>query len=202
VELSEPGWFRNMPLEAQVGKTAVTMSYTGAGENFCGFMTLYFKLEDGKSSRWQAGSGMEQLANGPHAGMWEWSIGASFARNVDGDWYCTGLYTGGESLAYPTALSEASVEKLVDYYFHSTGEAREYRLPLELRHRSAQQFSGLNDVLDGYSAGQAKELCEVLGAQMKWYPDYGLSFDDAAGVLIEPYRSYMADAFETAPPIG
>ena len=47
---------------------------------------------------WQAGSGLSELEEGPYNtanGYYAYYLGRDFARNENGDWVCTGGYTGG-----------------------------------------------------------------------------------------------------------
>ncbi len=188
-----PEWHSSHVLGIQNIQGHVKSAYTGEPENFCGHVGYYFDLEDGNSP-WQIGSGMDQVTTGPYTGCWSWGIGASFARNDDGDWYCTGTYTGGEDLVYPVRQEEATVEQLVDYFFHTTGErAQLYRIPLELRRRGPEQLSALNDILDGYAQEEAQELCRVLGDHTKNWPDYEpVGYDELYALLKEPYRDWLS----------
>ncbi len=190
-----PDWHKSRPLDVQRSFGGVSMAYSGQPENFCGAVGYCFKLEDGGNSPWQIGSGMNQVTTGPYTGYWSWGIGASFARNDDGDWYCTGTYTGGEDLVYPVRQEEATVEQLVDYFFHTTGEhAHLYRIPLELRRRGPEQLSALNDILDGYAQEEARELCRALGDHTKNWPDYEpVGYDELYALLKEPYRDWLSE---------
>ena len=77
------------------------------------------------------------------------ALGRDFARNENGDWVCTGGYTGGEMVTLPTPVEEATVEQLVDYFFHTSGFAHDYSILNELSDRSTQELATLNDILPG-----------------------------------------------------
>lgn len=182
-------------LDVQEPQGFVSDAYTGQPENFYGSVQYYFAVEDGTRSGWQVGSGMEQLTEGPYAGYWSYGIGAHFARNGDGDWVCTGTFTGGPILTYPTSLEEATVEQLLDYFFHTTGEfERPYRIPLKIRERGAEQLAALNEILPQYPEEDAKALCQTLGNHAKTY-DYRedcVQYDDLYALLDAPYRDWLA----------
>lgn len=193
--LDLPSWHSCYVLDVQNIRGFVSDAYTGQPENFYGSVQYYFAVEDGARSGWQVGSGMEQLTEGPYAGYWSYGIGAHFARNDDGDWVCTGTFTGGPILTYPTSLEEATVEQLLDYFFHTTGEfERPYRIPLKIRERGAEQLAALNEILPQYPEEDAKALCQTLGNHAKTY-DYRedcVQYDDLYALLDAPYRDWLA----------
>ena len=178
----------------------MTQAYWGEGENFCTSTLLYIQTDPmGEGAGyWQAGSGLHEIEEGPYTtanGYYVYNLGRDFARNENGDWVCTGGYTGGEMVTLPTPVEEATVEQLVDYFFHTSGFAHDYSILNELSDRSTQELATLNDILPGCSDDEARQFCAALGLHLSEYAQYhDLGYQGLYGLLDEPYRTYLGGA--------
>lgn len=179
-----PGWAASAPEGVAYRESGVERAYFGEGtENFNSYYSLYFSSEMGDSD-WQAGGGMEEVPDGEYAGWWIWIIGADFARNEDGDWVCTGLYSGRDGLTYPTPLDEASIEELIHYLGHTTGYDHEYLVPYYICQQPASQLDELEAAL--LAAPERNELCTALGRFLRDYgsdSDIQLTYEVLSGTL-------------------
>lgn len=195
-----PDWMPSKPEDVQPGSATVTQAYWGEGENFCTSTLLYIQTDPmGEGAGyWQAGSGLHEIEEGPYTtanGYYVYNLGRDFARNENGDWVCTGGYTGGEMVTLPTPVEEATVEQLVDYFFHTSGFAHDYSILNELSDRSTQELATLNDILPGCSDDEARQFCAALGLHLSEYAQYhDLGYQGLYGLLDEPYRTYLGGA--------
>ena len=195
-----PDWVISKPEDAQPGDNQVSSAYWGEYETFEASTKLYIQIDPmGESAGyWQAGSGLGEIASGPYTtadGYYVHYISGSFARNEAGDWHCTALYTDGFALDFPTPLEEATVEQLVDYFFHTSGFAHDYSIPYELSDRSTQELATLNDILPGCADDEARQFCAALGLHLSEYAQYhDLGYQGLYGLLDEPYRTYLGGA--------
>lgn len=193
-----PDWVISKPEDAQPGDNQVSSAYWGEYETFEASTKLYIQIDPmGESAGyWQAGSGLGEIASGPYTtadGYYVHYISGSFARNEAGDWHCTALYTDGFALDFPTPLEEATVEQLVDYFFHTSGFAHEYSIPMELCQRSLSELSAALDRADDPQA-----LCAALGHFFWEYPwlDEGLTYDVLLDGLDDQYTAWMEASYE------
>ena len=187
-----PDWVPDRPGETVYRTSGVSQAYSGEGtENFCAFFGFYLSPEMGNST-WQAGSGMDEETEGEFAGWWKWGMGADFARNSDGDWACTGMYTGGEMLEFPTPLEEATMEQLVHYFYYTSGMNHEYLIPYTICRQPAASAGDLNRLLQGYDDPAA--LCTALGAFLRDYGEYEdilLTYDVLSNGLDSQYSDWL-----------
>lgn len=193
-----PDWVISKPEDAQPGDNQVSSAYWGEYETFEASTKLYIQIDPmGESAGyWQAGSGLGEIASGPYTtadGYYVHYISGSFARNEAGDWHCTALYTDGFALDFPTPLEEATVEQLVDYFFHTSGFAHEYSIPMELCQRSLSELSAALDRADDPQA-----LCAALGHFFWEYPwlDEGLTYEVLLDGLDDQYTAWMEASYE------
>lgn len=195
-----PDWVISKPEDAQPGSATVTQAYWGEGENFCTSTLLYIQIDPmGEGAGyWQAGSGLDEIEEGPYTtanGYYVYNLGRDFARNENGDWVCTGGYTGEFGIDLPTPVEEATVKQLVSYFFHTSGFAHDYSIPYELSDRSTQELATLNDILPGCSDDEARQFCAALGLHLSEYAQYhDLGYQGLYGLLDEPYRTYLGGA--------
>lgn len=203
-----PDWMPSKPEDVQPGSATVTQAYWGEGENFCTSTLLYIQTDPmGEGAGyWQAGSGLHEIEEGPYTtanGYYVYNLGRDFARNENGDWVCTGGYTGGEMVTLPTPVEEATVEQLVDYFFHTSGFAHDYSILNELSDRSTQELATLNDILPGCADDEARQFCAALGLHLSEYAQYhDLGYQGLYGLLDEPYRTYLGGAPGDRPGAG
>ena len=93
----------------------------------------------------------------------------------------------------PTPVEEATVEQLVDYFYHTSGFAHEYFIPMEL---SRRPVSELNAALDGADDPQA--LCAALGNFFREYPWIGESEPLTYEVLLDGLDAQYAAWMEAS----
>ena len=87
----------------------------------------------------------------------------------------------------PTPVEEATVEQLVDYFFHTSGFAHDYSILNELSDRSTQELATLNDILPGCADDEARQFCAALGLHLSEYAQYhDLGYQGLYGLLDEP----------------
>lgn len=196
-----PLWAPSKPENTEYRYSSVSQAYFGEGtENFCAAFGLYFSPEMGMSD-WQAGSGMDEETEGEYAGWWKWGVGADFARNSDGDWVCTGTYTGGESLTFPTRLEESSLEQLVYYFYHTTpGHNHDYLIPYYICLQPVSALDELNRLLG--EASVPHELCAALGAFLRDYGSYEdiqLTYEVLSNGLASKFRPSLDEGYTGSP---
>ncbi len=169
-----PDWVPEKPNSTVYNNASVSQAYFGEGtENFCGGFSLYLSPEMGMSPYWQAGSGMTEETRGEYAGWWLWGMGAHFTRNADGDWYCTGHYTGGESLIFPTKLENATPEELVYYFYHTTpGHAHNYLIPYYICRHPVTTVEELYPLL-----AQQEDPTALMSVLYQFIAQYGIYSD-------------------------
>ena len=194
-----PEWASSKPEGVVYRTSGAEQAYFGEGvENFCGYFGLYFSPEMGMSD-WQAGSGMDEETEGKYTGWWKWGIGADFARNEDGDWVCTGTYTGGAGLTYPTPLKDATVEELVYYFYHTWGNNHDYLIPYYICQKPVSELDELNRALD--TRENPSSLCLALGTFLRDYGHYNdlqLTYDILTRTLDAPFAAKLKEGY-TAP---
>ena len=194
-----PDWASSKPEEVVYRGSSVSQAYFGEDmENFCASFGLYFSPEMGNSV-WQAGSGMDQETEGEYAGWWMWAIGANFVRDKCGDWYCTGTYTGGEFLDFPTPLNEATVEELVYYFYHTWGDDHDYLIPYYICQQPLSSLEELNRLL--HEQDDPAALCAALGRFLRDYGDYDdilLTYDVLLQELDAPFAAWLTEGYTAA----
>lgn len=191
-----PGWAASASEGVAYRDSGVTEAYFGEGtENFNSYYSLYFSPEMGMSD-WQAGSGMEDVPDGEYKGWWVWLIGATFARSESGDWVCTGRYTGGDGLTYPTPLAEASIEELIHYLGHTTGYDHEYLIPYYICQQPASQLDELEEML--LASPEGDEFCTTLGRFLRDYGSYSdiqLTYEVLSGTLPKELAASLTEGY-------
>ena len=178
----------------------MSQAYFGKGtENFCAGFGFYLSSEMGGSD-WEAGTGLMEPTDEAYAGWWSWGTGADFARNEDGDWYCTGTYTGGEWLRYPTRLEDSTLEQMVYYFYHTTpGHAHDYLIPYYICRSDVSALPELNEALKGLD--DPAPFCTALGRFLRDYGSYTdlqLTFDVLSQGLDAPFAAWLKEGYAAA----
>lgn len=202
-----PDWLAWKPLDFQVESTEVFDVYNGEDfPNFCFNGRFCVRLDDPNYSQWQAGAGLsDPIAEGPFAGYYRWGREIFVMKNADGDWYIADRGTGGYSAELPgwtlssgmeNYIGNAPLEELVRLFYLTEGDSHEYRLPMKICQRPAEELAGLNDLLDRRTGPEAQELCRALSAYLNagyGYEDTLRSVEDLNALLDPAYRVYTAE---------
>ena len=195
-----PDWVSAKPEDVVYRTSGVSQAYFGEGtENFCGSFGLYFSPEMGMSD-WQAGPGMDEETEGEYTGWWKWGIGADFSRNESGVWYCSSIYSGGEFLEFPTPLSDATMEELVYYFYHTSGNTHSYRIPYYICLQPVSSLNELNRLLG--ETDVPHELCAALGAFLREhgnYDDIQLTYGMLSSGLDAQFRPWLEEGYTGTP---
>ena len=171
ISVNRPGWFSRQAENAVVSGTNVFDAYYGKDmPNFCFGMGLKLKLTDQQRNYWEAGSGLaEPPTTGEYAGYYGWGAEVSVKKGTDGNWHITGLATGGSLVNVPYVLSEANTKQLVDLYFLTGGQTRDWHILRELAERPLEDVRA---ELKALNPTQAQELQQGILGFMESYPDY------------------------------
>lgn len=163
-----PRWFSGKPDDAASPvKERVFDAYYGTDyPNFCFGFGVMMRFDDPESSQryqWEAGSGMiEPTGEGEYGDYYGWGMAADACRDEAGNWYIDGTWTGGGAVWLPqigrsldSGQQEATAAQLVDCWFLTTGEAREWRIPNIIYNRPSAE---LREALASLAPEQAAEL--------------------------------------------
>lgn len=134
--------------------------------NFCFGFGVMMRFDDPESSQryqWEAGSGMiEPTGEGEYGDYYGWGMAADACRDEAGNWYIDGTWTGGGAVWLPqigrsldSGQQEATAAQLIDCWFLTTGEAREWRIPNMIYNRPSAE---LREALASLAPEQAAEL--------------------------------------------
>lgn len=202
-----PDWLAWKPLDFQVESAEVFDAYNGEDfPNFCFNGRFCVRLDDPNYTQWQAGAGLsDPIAEGTFAGYYRWGAEIFVMKNADGDWYIADRGTGGYSAELPgwtlssgmeNYIGNAPLEELVRLFYLTEGDSHEYRLPMKICERPAEELAGLNDLLDRRTGPEAQELCRALSAYLNagyGYEDTLRSVEDLNALLDPAYRVYTAE---------
>ena len=163
-----PRWFGGKPDDAAAAvKERVFDAYYGTDyPNFCFGFGVMMRFDDPESSQryqWEAGSGMiEPTGEGEYDDYYGWGMAADACRDEAGNWYVDGTWTGGGAVWLPqigrsldSGQQEATAAQLIDSWFLTTGEAREWRIPNMLYGRPSAE---LREAMAALPSAQAAEL--------------------------------------------
>ena len=171
ISINRPDWFSRRAEDAVVSGTNIFDAYYGKDmPNFCFVMGLKLKLTDTQRQYWEAGSGLaDPLPTGEYAGYYGWGAEVSVKKGADGNWHITGLATGGSLVDVPYVLSEANVKQLVELYFLTEGQTRDWHI---LRELAEHPLDDVRAELNALDPTQAQELRQGILGFMESYPDY------------------------------
>lgn len=171
LSVDRPGWFSRQAEDAVVSGITVFDAYYGEDmPNFCFGMGLKLKLTDQQRNYWEAGSGLaEPAADGKYAGYYGWGAEVSVKKGTDGNWHITGLATGGSLVDLPVSWAEADAKQLVELYFLTGGQTRDWHILRELAERPLEDVRAELNTLE---ATQAQALRQGILGFMESYPDY------------------------------
>ena len=189
---SVPDWVSWKPLDFQASGASVFDAYYGQPENFCaglGFRLLVDDPEGAMANSWQAGSGLGE----PDAdGYYGWGMEASIQKNEAGDWFCSGLATGGSSADLPLSAprEKAPLPELVDAFFLTEGFSHDWLVPNYILEHPAEDMAALPALLDRRTDEEARELCGVLGGCLRT-ADYWDWTPETLAAALGRYGAYL-----------
>ncbi len=203
-----PDWVQCKPLDAAVKSVTVTQYYFGnTCPNFCSTYALYLDVGDPMSARageWQAGAGLDTETEGNYAGWSVWYIGSDFYYDAANRTYrCGGRYTGGESLTFPHALEDATLEELLDdLNFTSSGNDHDNFIPRVIFERFS--LSELNAALLAYHPDEpwrANTIAKSLGTFLNREDGSDIpAYDTVYVALDERFHPYLEEGSKETPP--
>ena len=203
-----PRWVQCKPLDAAVKSVTVTQYYFGSAcPNFCSTYALYLDVGDPMSARageWQAGAGLDTETEGDYAGWSVWYIGSDFYYDAASRTYrCGGRYTGGESLTFPRALEDATLEELLDdLNFTSSGNDHDNRIPRIIFERFS--LRELNAALLAYHPDEpwrANTIAKSLGTFLSRETGSDIpAYNTVYAALDRRFRPYLEEGSKETPP--
>ena len=105
---------------------------------------------------------IEPTGEGEYGDYYGWGMAADACRDEAGNWYIDGTWTGGGAVWLPqigrsldSGQQEATAAQLIDCWFLTTGEAREWRIPNMIYNRPSAE---LREALASLAPEQAAEL--------------------------------------------
>ncbi len=165
-----PGWCPQQLEDCVFADANVFDAYYGEDDpNFCFVLGLYVKLTDEQVDRWQAGSGVEPVTEGPYAGWYRYGREATACLGEDGSWHLDGLGTGGASVRLPMETAGASAQDLAKLYLLTAGHAHDYLIPYCITDLPLQE---VQDTLAGLSAEHCQQLTDGIVQFSHDHPDY------------------------------
>lgn len=169
--LDRPGWYHQRAEDAKFGGANVYDAYYGEDDpNFCFGMGIYLKIPEEQTFYWQAGAGLtEPPADGEFAGYYGYGSGVTVHKSEDGRWRMLGLATGGAWAYLPVATESASVKELVELYFLTSGQSRDWRILSALAERPLDEVKKQVGLLN---KSQQQELKAGIFRFMETYPNY------------------------------
>ncbi len=189
---SAPDWVRWKPADVKTGEVSVFDAYYGEPENFCCGMGLRVLVEGGADelprAHWEAGSGLGE----PDAeGYYGWGREVLVRKNADGDWYCSDYGTGGYSALLPFSQPGAvTLPELVDAFFLTEGFSHDWLVPYYILEQPEEGMKGLPELLDGRTEAEARDLCGILGKNLRDY-DYWAWTPETLALVLGNYASYL-----------
>ena len=198
--LDRPSWYVGIPEDAAVKGVTVFDAYYGEDyPNFCFGMAIYLKLShdpaDMNRSYFEAGAGLgEPVPDGPYAGWYVWG-GEVTAALQDGVWRFLGMGTGGSCVWLPYGVGcgfpadeNLTAEQLMELYFLTWGESRDWRVMHALAMKPAEEVL---QVMEKRSEGDRRVLLEGME---QYNEEYGALEDDWYGSFdLEVFRNGEAD---------
>jgi len=198
--LDRPSWYVGIPEDAAVKGVTVFDAYYGEDyPNFCFGMAIYLKLShdpaDMNRSYFEAGAGLgEPVPDGPYAGWYVWG-GEVTAALEDGVWRFLGMGTGGSCVWLPYGVGcgfpadeNLTAEQLMELYFLTWGESRDWRVMHALAMKPAEEVL---QAMEKRSEGDRQALLEGME---QYNEEYGALEDDWYGSFdLEVFRNGEAD---------
>ena len=213
--LDRPAWYVGVPEDAAVNGVTVFDAYYGEDyPNFCFGMGFYLKLSQDRTDPdrgvFEAGAGLrDPVAEGPYAGWYEWG-GEVTAALEDGVWRFLGMGTGGACAWLPYGVGfgfpadfDLSPEQLLDLYFLTWGESRDWRVMYALAHSPVEEVRAELEKLSEEQRQQVYRSMEayngeygsIEGEGTDWYGSFdpetfGISQDAPGFALLKAVSEY------------
>ncbi len=158
--------------------------------NFCFVMRLALDVDEKNEGWFQAGPGLgAALEEGPYAGWRPWWSETTVGL-VDGTWRLLAMGSGGATVWLPYGLGwdfpdeRLSTEQLLDLYFLTSGNTRDWRLMRAMAQKPAEE---LREEMDKLPEDRRQELLRSMEAYNEntadWRDDwYGFFDPDAYGL--------------------
>ena len=195
--LDRPSWYGGIPEGAAVKGVTVFDAYYGEDyPNFCFGMSFYLKLSDDPADpnrmEFEAGAGLgDPIPEGPYAGWYEWGSGVSAALE-DGLWRFQGRFTGGGCGWLPYGVGygfpadkNLTAEQLVELYFLTWGESRDWRVMYALAQKPAEEVLQAMEKRSGEDRQALLEGMERYNGEYGVFGNYGFFDPETYGIREE-----------------
>ncbi len=176
--LDRPDWCSyGRPYGAGVLAAELFDAYYGEDfPNFCFVMRLALDVDEKNELWFQAGPGLGvALEEGPYAGWRPWWSETTVGL-VDGTWRLLAMGSGGAAVWLPYGLGwdfpdeRLSTEQLLELYFLTSGNTREWRLMRAMAQKPAEE---LREEMDKLPEDRRQELLRSMEAYNENTADWG-----------------------------
>jgi len=168
---SAPDWAPWKPEDTLANETDVFDIYWGEPQEFCCGMRLRLKFDDPfgeRANRWQAGAGLSE----PDAeGYCGYGAEVYIRKNEAGDWQYVERGSGGYTVNPRNPNHKPLPEWLVETFCLTEGVTHDWHIPYRILDLPKEDLNRLPELLRNIPEEQARDLCAVLGENLRQF-DY------------------------------
>ena len=185
-----PDWAPWKPEDTQTGETNVFDIYWGEPQEFCCGMGLRVKFDDPmgeRANRWQAGAGLSE----PDAeGYCGYGAEVHIRKNEAGDWQYVERGSGGYSVMPQNPQQKPLLEWLVEVFCLTEGVTHDWHIPYRILDLPKEDLNRLPEVLGELTEEDARDLCAILGENLRQFDYWGWTVDTLRP-LLGPYGDWL-----------
>jgi len=178
-----PEWAPWKPVDTLAGGTGVFDIYWGEPQEFCCGMTLRLKFDDPygeRANRWQAGAG---LAEPDAEGYCGYGAEVHVRKNADGDWQYVERGSGGYTVNPQNPDHKPMPEWLVETFCLTEGVTHDWHIPYRILDLPKEELASLPELLRELPEAQAKDLCAILGENLRQFDYWDWTVDTIRPLL-------------------
>jgi len=168
-----PEWAPWKPVDTLAGGTGVFDIYWGEPQEFCCGMSLRLKFDDPmgeRANRWQAGAGLSE----PDAeGYCGYGAEVHIRRNENGDWQYVERGSGGYTVMPQNRDHKPQLEWLAETFCLTEGVTHDWHIPYRILDLPKEELARLPEVLGELTEADARDLCAVLGENLRQFDYWG-----------------------------
>lgn len=185
-----PDWAPWKPMDTLANKAHVFDIYWGEPQEFCCGMGLRLKFDDymgERANRWQAGAGLSE----PDAeGYCGYGAEVYIRKNEAGDWQYVERGSGGYTVNPQNPDHKPRLEWLVETFCMTEGVTHDWHIPYRILDLPKEDLNRLPELLRNIPEAQARDLCAILGENLRQFDYWGWTVD-AFRPLLEEFGAWM-----------
>ena len=185
-----PDWAPWKPEDTLANEADVFDIYWGEPQEFCCGMRLRLKFDDPfgeRANRWQAGAGLSE----PDAeGYCGYGAEVHIRKNEAEDWQYVERGSGGYTVNPQNSDHKPMPEWLVETFCLTEGVTHDWHIPYRILDLPKEDLNRLPELLRNIPEEQARDLCAVLGENLRQF-DYWDWTVDAFRPLLEEFGPWL-----------